>query len=809
MSLCPRAEATPGQRSVRAVVGRFSLATRRLPAMNAHSNSPGKRRPRWLRFHLRSLVLLVTFAAILLGLHQAYIRPYHQQRQAADALKAKGVSLTWEPAEPAWLANILKWIVSADKLQDCVVVDAEHAGLEDADMVHVGQLPRLKRLYLARNPVTDAGLAQLRGLEHLERLSLWGTRITNDGLRHVGKLRSLKVLDIHHVLAEGFPPYGFGSTPTPRGSTGIRYPRTYPGPLSGECFEHLREAHQLRALHFSFALDDEDLAQLAKLPNVRIRTLVLRNVTAEGLAQLSDRRDLETLVIQQASLGERGLRDLAGLPRLKWLKLRGVRAAGQGWETLEQLRRLEELSLDLCPLDDRAVRAVGRLHRLKQLSLQVTGLDDRQVSALSNLTNLESLDLRNTLVTADCLEHLPGLARLTRLGLQAPLDDHAVKCLAQLPNLETIVSGKDGYQMELYLSDAGMAELARLRGLGRIKIQDAIAGAELDGIDVAKGAGTISDEGVARLLDGSGARMLYVIGQDLTAGSLRWSPQLTDWGHIRIRSAKPLHEMITGPLGIGAGGATFSYRTLNLTSPDGIGPRGVGFSFGDGPLQLEILRYLPDIRQLKLGTYNHRESSECDWDHLRFVPKLEDFEMDGYASSPWRIDAPGVKRLGQMRDLRRLVAHLAHDLSADAFAPLGNLNKLEEAKLYFDGLKEAHVNVLGNCRRLKSLEIFGNPSPRNSSSDDRLPLGTHHLQQLGELETLRIYGVAKEDLAPLVKLRKLKRLHIEDTDIDGNALAPLKNLPHLDFLAVDMKEATPQRQQQIKQLLPSTRVRIY
>jgi len=777
--------------------------------MTAHQDSHGKRRRRWLRFRLRSLLVLITLVATILGLHHTYVRPYHDQQQAADALTAKGAALTWESAEPAWLANILRWVVPEDKLRDCVKLDAEHVGLEDADMLHVRHLRRLKRLYLARNPVTNAGLEHLSGLEYLQRLSLWGTKITNEGLRHVGQLPELRVLDIHHVQPQGFPPYGFGSAPAPKNWSGVRYPRTYPGKLSGECFEYLQGAPNLRAIYFSFALNDEDLARLAKLKNVRKRTLVLRNVTPQGLAHLSTARDLQAIVIRGASLGDVGLRDLDDLPRLKWLQLRGARATSAGWQSLATLQHLEDLSLDLCPLDKQALQAAGRLPQLKQLSLQLTGVNDQQVTFLSKLTNLESLDLRKTLVTADCLEHLASLKQLARLVIDCPLDDEAVHYLAQLPNLETISRGDRGYQPELYLTDAGMADLAKLSGLRNINIREANAGADIDGIDVPDGSGTISDEGVSTLLAGAGAGMLFITGQNLTTAGLRWSPDLSDWKYVRIQSAKPLAEMIAGPLGVGPGGAKFEYRRLNLTAPEGIGPRGVGLSFPDKPSQLELLHYMPDIRQLQIGVHNHYQTSEPDWDQLRLVPDLEVFEMDGYPASSWRLDATGIRRLGQMRDLQRLVIYLEHHLSADDFAPMANLDNLELAVLHFDGLNEAHLKALGRCRKLAVLEIFGNPPKVQSEQTVQAPVGIRHLVRLTQLAKLRLYGATNEDVASLAKLKTLERLLLAHTNIEAEALAPLKRLPNLKYLGVDVKEPTPECQQQVRRMLPNTVVRIH
>ena len=49
------------------------------------------------------------------------------------------------------------------------------------------KMPRLTILWLADTMVTDAGLAQLKGLPKLERLNLRGTKVTDAGARELGK----------------------------------------------------------------------------------------------------------------------------------------------------------------------------------------------------------------------------------------------------------------------------------------------------------------------------------------------------------------------------------------------------------------------------------------------------------------------------------------------------------------------------------------------------------------------------------------------------------------------------------------------
>lgn len=83
----------------------------------------------------------------------------------------------------------------------------------DTDLAPVGQLEELQYLDLRGTRVTDAGLAHLQGLAHLKILLLANTHVTDAGLAQVRGLRSLKIVTI------------FGSRVTDAGVTALRQSR--------------------------------------------------------------------------------------------------------------------------------------------------------------------------------------------------------------------------------------------------------------------------------------------------------------------------------------------------------------------------------------------------------------------------------------------------------------------------------------------------------------------------------------------------------------------------------------------------------
>lgn len=66
------------------------------------------------------------------------------------------------------------------------------AGISDAALASLGELPNLLRLRLERNPLGDEGLAALRGMGRLQSLNLYGTKLSNRGLTLLETLPSLR-----------------------------------------------------------------------------------------------------------------------------------------------------------------------------------------------------------------------------------------------------------------------------------------------------------------------------------------------------------------------------------------------------------------------------------------------------------------------------------------------------------------------------------------------------------------------------------------------------------------------------------------
>ena len=175
-----------------------------------------KPKRRWLRFSLRSLMLLMALIAVLFGwaIHKA-----REQGIAVAALKEMGCVVQYNDGQRS--PTVLEWLrklLGEGEFRSVTDLYGERsqitdAGLEslrgltllhelylaetqvtDAGLVHLQGLSQLRHLELDRTHVTDAGLVNLKGLTQLELLYLTGTQVTDDGMAHLQGFTRLEYL---------------------------------------------------------------------------------------------------------------------------------------------------------------------------------------------------------------------------------------------------------------------------------------------------------------------------------------------------------------------------------------------------------------------------------------------------------------------------------------------------------------------------------------------------------------------------------------------------------------------------------------
>lgn len=174
-------------------------------------------------------------------------------------------------------------------------------GITDVGASHLRSLTDLEALYLSNTGICDEGVSKLKGLSKLTILHLFGTKITNQALETVGRLDRLEELV---VGKNRFAKRG--------------------------CAE---------------LIDDEGMAALTRLRNLREIQLSGTSVTDAGLLHLSKLQSLRMVHLDGTRITDNGIAALAKLPELSHLLLFETRVTDAGISQLLPLNNLRYVSV--------------------------------------------------------------------------------------------------------------------------------------------------------------------------------------------------------------------------------------------------------------------------------------------------------------------------------------------------------------------------------------------------------------------------------------------------------------------------------
>jgi hypothetical protein len=251
----------------------------------AAQSLPNKRRRRWLRFRLRTLMVLLTIASVFLGWQSKRAR---DQKAAVAAILRIGGTVRYtfqfaddgafqedfQPAAPRWLRRLAgedffvtvcdvslykSWLsnsVSNSYYWNRFSREGTDIEVTDEMLAHLKRLPRLTRLFI-HSTTPDAGLETIGAFSQLERLNYLA--VTDAGVAHVVRLANLKHLSLN-------------------------------GPLSDRAVAELARLKRLEVLYLSSdEITDAGLVHLEHLPALKtfkLESFMKSGVTTEGMARL-------------------------------------------------------------------------------------------------------------------------------------------------------------------------------------------------------------------------------------------------------------------------------------------------------------------------------------------------------------------------------------------------------------------------------------------------------------------------------------------------------------------------------------------
>lgn len=185
---------------------------------------------RWLRYTLRSSLLIATVLCVVLGYK---VNQVSRQRNAVRTLLKERAIVVFDyqfqssqsPPGPTWLSSLLgpdffahvemvSFLVpmmggpTSDNINDDLlrqfralpqlkqVILQDCHQVTDVGLLHLVGLRRVEMLWLARTAVTDRGMDSVANMRLLKRLDLEDTAVTDDGLAKLVVLQDLEELNL-------------------------------------------------------------------------------------------------------------------------------------------------------------------------------------------------------------------------------------------------------------------------------------------------------------------------------------------------------------------------------------------------------------------------------------------------------------------------------------------------------------------------------------------------------------------------------------------------------------------------------------
>jgi serine/threonine protein kinase/Leucine-rich repeat (LRR) protein len=338
----------------------------------------------------------------------------------------------------------------------------------DRDIKAAAELPKnqlaLTYVNLNGKEVSDAGLAQLRGLKNLGDLNLGGTPVSGAGLAHLKELDGLTHLNL-------------GGTP-----------------VTGAGLAHLKELKNLWWLYLGATnVTDADLVHLKELKGLKSLSLWATPVSDAGLEpikELKSLKDLELLRTKVTKTGAEALHEVLPACRIayeggvieaidvdrkaaEWVLAQGgsVRVNGgdkdvkAATELPKDRFTLTSADLTFRPVSDAGLAQLKALKGLAGLNLNNTPVSDAGLVQLKELKGLTALDLGVTKVSDAGLAHLKELKGLTYLHMQyTTVSDAGLAHLRELKSLANLNLGGTA------VSDAGLANFKDCKGLTALNV---------------------------------------------------------------------------------------------------------------------------------------------------------------------------------------------------------------------------------------------------------------------------------------------------------------------------------------------------
>ena len=376
--------------------------------------------------------------------------------------------------------------------------------LTDTGMQALARMPQLQRLNISGTNISDQGLEVLRQLSNLRRFEMtWQQGVSDAGasnLRFCDQIESVNLMgtgcgdgviraltgkpNLHH--------FSTGSEVTDGGLAMLKeFPR-FTHWSGGECrYELMTQGEEPTYLLIDGPISDAGLSHVAQLEGLSGLQVFwhVKQVTSRGVEQLTAMRNLTHFRMHDALVDDAAMAQIARMPALRMLVIQGTVATDEGFEALSRSRTIEHIWGRECPnLTGRGFGALARMPALRGLGVSCKRVDDAALSTLPHLPELREfmpMDVpdagflhvgrcpklerlwcmycRDTGDTAT--EHIAGMQLKTYYAGMTQITDRSLEILGRMTSLEAV----EFFETQ-GVTDAGLAQLAKRPHLVRVDL---------------------------------------------------------------------------------------------------------------------------------------------------------------------------------------------------------------------------------------------------------------------------------------------------------------------------------------------------
>lgn len=306
---------------------------------------------KWTRFRLRTLLLVMTLACLLLGTIGVELQNARRSRLLFEQLNDLTIY------EPPWCESRRLFGKSVDEIP----VWSQLTNLLDEPFLRL----RVVHLRVTR-PITNEILSQIPRALPCEHLYLSDcSKISDEGLESVCRIPALHSLILWDL------------------------------DVSGKGLAQLGEAKQLKELWIKGSkINDSTVEYIRELSSVQKIELIETSLTDAGLRSVAEMPNLSYLFISNSQISDAQVEVISKMSSLQCLDLCGVNLQNEQLSQLTKLPSLKYLELYNNPISDDGLKAVEKMEQLVWLDLRKTQVSDAGKERLRQA--LSGLEIRDT-----------------------------------------------------------------------------------------------------------------------------------------------------------------------------------------------------------------------------------------------------------------------------------------------------------------------------------------------------------------------------------------------------------------------------